>query len=70
MKTMKWIKLGSELPSVEVLAANFREGTFGYKEKMMGYVDIDDGVVTCDSGHEILENCTHYIDLNEFDIGD
>ena len=34
----KWISVAEKLPEGEVLAANFSEGTFGYKECILGYI--------------------------------
>lgn len=65
---MEWIKLNKEnLPEGEILAANFKVDTYGYKEKIIGYLYVNNDNVECDGG-EILENCTHYIDINNFDL--
>lgn len=66
---MKWIKINkNELPENEVLAANFKEGTYGYKEKIIGYLSDENGDISCESDNEFLENCTHFIDINKYDI--
>lgn len=67
---MNWIKIDLEnLPTGIVLAANFKEDTFGYKDKMIGYIYLyDDGLLCCESDREVLENVTHYIDINKFDL--
>lgn len=63
---MEWLNIDfSNLPNDEVLAANFNAGTYGYKEKIIGYLT-DDGA--CGNEREMLMNCTHYIDLNKHDI--
>ena len=59
---MEWIKL-----EIEVLAANFKKSSYGYKEKNMGYL-YKEGLMICCDGDELLENCTHYIDINKHDI--
>ena len=65
---MKWIKLEiGKLPEEEILVANFEEGSYGYKEKNLGFVYDDNGIICCD-GAELLENCTHYIDIHKHDI--
>ncbi len=65
---MEWIKLEFDtMPKNEVLAANFAKGTYGYKEKIVGYVNFDGEIFSCESA-ELLENCTHYIDINKHDI--
>lgn len=66
---MNWIKIDLEnLPTGIVLAANFEEFTFGYKEKMIGSVSQYNGVVVCENDYDILDNVTHYIDINKFDL--
>lgn len=67
---MEWKKINRfKLPEGEVLAANFNAGTFGYKEKIIGYMTRqEDSTVQCESEHEVLENCSHYIEINKFDI--
>ncbi len=68
---MKWIKINKDdIPNIEVVVANFEKGTYGYEEKLIGeiYVSRTNNLICCDNGHEILENCTHYIDINKFDI--
>jgi hypothetical protein len=67
---MEWIEIDeSNLPTREVLAANFKPRTFGYKEKLVGYLTQENGVITCNFEGILLDNCTHYIDLSQFDIG-
>ncbi len=67
---MEWIEINKdELPNREVLAANFKPETYGYKEKLVGYVAFSEsGTAYCESDRELLENVTHYIDLTQFDI--
>ena len=65
---MNWIEIPDNIPEGEVLAANFKPRTYGYKEKNIGYLQLEgNGTVTCDGEGCILENCTHYIDINKFD---
>ena len=65
---MNWIKLEiGTLPEGEILCANFAKGTYGYREKIIGYAFDNDDTISCE-GNELLENCTHYIDLNKYDI--
>ena len=65
---MEWIKLNiNKLPDREVLTANFKKGSYGYREKMIGYVYKDGDKICCD-GSEMLENCTHYIEIDMHDI--
>jgi hypothetical protein len=66
---MKWININAnKLPLGEVIAANFRPFTYGYKEKLIGSLYSKDGMVVCENEYELLENCTHYILLSKFDI--
>uniref|UniRef100_A0A6M3ME93 Uncharacterized protein n=1 Tax=viral metagenome TaxID=1070528 RepID=A0A6M3ME93_9ZZZZ len=68
---MKWIKIDKDdLPKCEVLAANFQPKSRGYKEKMIGYLEKDNDLIICDNELEMLNHCTHYIDINKFDIKD
>jgi len=68
--TMQWIAVDkNNLPEHEVLAANFMPDTFGYQEKMIGYLAINtEGHLCASSEHEWLFNVTHYIDINKFDL--
>lgn len=62
-----WIKLhGHNEPDKEVLAANFAPDTYGYKEKLIGYIYWDKvgEFYACETDGVILENCTHFIDLD------
>jgi len=71
---MEWIELNkNRLPEKEVLAANFLPGTHGYKEKLLGYLHLAKNqdskkYIVCESEYEVLLNCTHYIDINSFDL--
>ena len=67
---MNWIKIDkNKLAKKEVLGANFKPATYGYKEKIIGYLhESEEGFICCESEYELLENCTHYIDMNEHDI--
>ena len=68
-REMKWIKLKiGNLPGGEVLAANFKACTYGYQEKLIGCLSINGDSIICENEHELLEGCTHYIDLNKYDI--
>ena len=66
---MEWIKIDPEnLPKKEVLAANFKQGTYGYKEKLVGFIDITEDEVFCDSDRETLDNVTHYIVIDDIKL--
>jgi len=66
---MNWIEINKKaLPQGEVLAANFKAGSYGYKEKLIGYLSHSRDSFECESNTELLENCTHYIDINKHDI--
>lgn len=67
-RVMQWVEIKKSLPENEVLAANFEKGTYGVYEKLIGYLSVANGIVVCESDNEILENCTHYIDIDNFDI--
>lgn len=67
---MEWIKIDKDnLPEKKVLAANLKSGTYGYKEKLLGYLRYDEveEFISCESSNEVLDNCTHYIDINNHD---
>ena len=67
-KVAKWISVEERLPDTEVIAINTLEGTYGYKEMIIGYVFQDE---TYESGYgaendnETLENVTHWMPLPE-----
>lgn len=69
---MEWIEINTEnLPEKEVLAANFKKGEYGYKEKLLGYLHAEShGAITCENECEVLNNCTHYIDIHNHDIAE
>jgi hypothetical protein len=66
---MEWIKIDKDnLPEGEVLAGNFEPNTHGYKEKLVGYLYTNGkGNVTCVVSEIILNYCTHYININDYD---
>ncbi len=70
---MEWILIDKEnLPEGEVLAANFKKGSYGYKEKLLGYLHLEDSshgkTIRCENSFEELDDCTHYIDIHKFDV--
>jgi hypothetical protein len=68
---MQWLPIPNELPTHEVLAANFKRGSYGYKDKLIGYLYYTStGTLSCDADTMTLENCTHYIDINKYDLQD
>lgn len=65
---MKWVKLTeNNIPSHEVLCGNFNKGTFGYKEKLIGYVIFDGEEFYCDNDTDSLGDVSHYIDIHDFE---
>ncbi len=72
-KKLEWISVEDRLPDGEVLAANFRPGTYGYKEYIIGYIspvkcfdpDWKKGKHVATNDFEILENVTHWLPLPE-----
>lgn len=72
-KKMKWIRINTKkLPTGEVLAGNFKPLALGYKEKLLGNLELDEGEVLahCYSEDNYLGNCTHYIPIDEHDPRD
>ena len=57
----------NDLPIDEIIAANFMPFTYGYKEKLLGYLYIKGDTIICENDNEMLENCSHYIPINKFD---
>lgn len=55
------------MPKNEVLCANFKQGTRGYKEKMIGYVSKFLNKIQCSNETETLIDATHFIDIDKFD---
>lgn len=55
------------MPNVEVLAANFAPGTYGYKEYIIGYVSeekcTEPGKCYATNDYEILYDVTHWMEL-------
>ena len=65
---MQWKPIiENNLPDECVLAANFKPYTYGYQEKLVSYLGRNEEGIYCDSEYEILENCTHYIELDKYD---
>lgn len=68
---MEWLPIDiNNLPKGEVLAANFKSRSYGFREKLVGHLHINEvlDVVTCTAEDTILYDCTHYIDIHKFDI--
>ncbi len=67
---MKWKDIDKKrMPKETVLAANFGPSTYGYKEKLIGWLYVNEqGVICCENEFEVLENCTHFILINHYDI--
>lgn len=70
MDCMKWVEIDKEnLPNGIVLAANFNPDTDDYKLKFLGILTLwDDDNVTCGLGYRSIDNVTHYIDVDKFDL--
>ena len=65
---MKWIQFDkSNLPKGEILAGNFEKGTFGYGEKLIGYIHTYSNIIHCVSESSSVKNVTHYIDIHQFE---
>ena len=67
---MEWIEIDKEkLPGKTILAANFKPFTYGYSEKVIGYLYLNEqDIIVCQNEHEVLENCTHLIYIDSFDV--
>jgi hypothetical protein len=53
----------------EVLIANFREGSYGYKDKIIGRIGyIASGRYSAENEYEQLQYATHYVDIYQYDI--
>lgn len=69
---MEWTPVNPDrIPDSEVLAANFKKGTYGHKCKILGLLRTNDDSVTgvsADSEYDTLDNVTHYVELKKHDI--
>lgn len=66
---MEWILIDkANLFKGEVLAANFQEGSWGYKGIVIGYLYIVYETVIVESDYAQLMNCTHYIEMSKFNF--
>ena len=71
---MEWIKIDKDnLPKHKVLGACFdRNNNDYYKRKALGVLyQYMDGTITLDGADDyccFIENPTHYIDINKFDL--
>lgn len=69
---MKWIKISvDKMPNREVLAANFKKGTSGYMDKIIGYIYKNSGMETMfalSNDLEVLKNVTHYIVIDDIEL--
>lgn len=66
---MKWLSIKEHgIPEGEVLAGNFTPGSYGYKEKLVGYIiENKDGSIVCDSEETQLQGVTHFIYIHQHD---
>jgi hypothetical protein len=64
---MHWLPIDPDnLPEGEVLAARFGDG-FNFKH--LGYLSLNQRcIIMCIKNNSILTGCTHYIDINKFDL--
>jgi hypothetical protein len=63
---IKWIIVDiNNLPSGEVLCANFEGGTNGFGEKIVGYIHNYFGKLHGVSESESIPNITHFIDIHK-----
>ena len=47
---MKWIKIDkNNLPDKTVLCANFKPYTYGYEEKIIGFIGIENNIIKCEN---------------------
>lgn len=67
---MHWLPIDPDnLPEGEVLAGNFDKDSGYYKDKMIGKVRrVEDNMVRCKDRIGYMMFCTHYIDINKFDL--
>lgn len=70
-----WVELTVDnRPEGEVLAANFKPRTHGYREKLVGYIGLQDYHADgsphffAQSDDVELDNVTHFIYLKHFDL--
>lgn len=65
----EWIPIDKDnLPEGEVLAACFDKTKDAYKRKVIGEIEIWERRICCRGDMPYLINCTHYIDINKYDI--
>ena len=66
---MKWIKLDiTNLPEGEILAANFKKGSKEHNRKIVGFLHKRNDYIICENGRNLVEHCTHYIDINKIQL--
>lgn len=63
-----WIPVTERLPDGIALAVNAMQGSYGYREYLIGYIgknEASDSGYSCESDGEILMNVTHWMPLPE-----
>lgn len=65
-KSNGWIKLtDTNKPEHEVIACNMHEGSYGYKEAIVGRIYRSSYIgFNCEAAGEVLENVTHFKEFN------
>lgn len=61
----RWKRVEEEPPEGEVIAANFKPGTYGYQECLIGYIGKKDGGFIAENDYEILTDVTHWMPIPE-----
>lgn len=58
----------NNLPQEEVVAANFKPRTMGFKEVLVGWLYYEEDIVSCRDEYQELLNVTHYMPIRDIDL--
>lgn len=61
----EWISVKDRLPDGECFAGNFKRGSYGYGEIIVGYISGGEGCFVAENEGEILCGVTHWMPLPE-----